>query len=467
MWDLVVKNGVLVNSHDSYKANIYVKDGKIAAITTEDLGEAKQTLDADGKKVFAGFIDTHVHSRDGGALHKETFWHSTRAAAMGGITTIIEMPNAVPAVCNVENFKAQKANLESKAHVDFAMWALCLGDLNNKDLMDLSKMGVAGFKFFWGYALNKSNYSLVYNFDPNDTNVIPPLDDGEVLDIFKAVAQTGKLLGIHAENAAVIRRLTSRVKPEEYATEYEALEACRPRVCEETVVQTAISFSKWTDCRLHVLHASAKETVDLVEEAQQKGLKITAETCPHYLFLTKDDFKRVGTMIKGYPPVREQADQDRLWEGLRTGVISHICSDHAPHTAKEKACSLFKAPSGMCGLETMVPLTADAVNKGKITENDMARILAENPAKLFGLDDHKGFLKVGLDADLVIMDFDHEETVDINTFQSVSKVSAFDGYHLKGYPMATVVRGNIVMNDRKLTDLQIGRFVAAKDPLEE
>ena len=121
----------------------------------------------------------------------------------------------------------------------------------------------------------------------------------------------------------------------------------------------------------------------------------------------------------------------------------------------------------MCGLETMVPLTADAVNKGKITENDLARILAENPAKLFGLDDHKGFLKVGLDADLVIMDFDHEETVDINTFQSVSKVSAFDGYHLKGYPMATVVRGNIVMNDRKLTDLQIGRFVAAKDPLEE
>ena len=239
MWDLVVKNGVLVNSHDSYKADIYVKDGKIAAITTEDLGEAKQTLDAGGKKVFAGFIDTHVHSRDGGALHKETFWHSTRAAAMGGVTTIIEMPNAVPAVCNVENFKAQKANLESKAHVDFAMWALCLGDLNNKDLMDLSKMGVAGFKFFWGYALNKSNYSLVYNFDPNDTNVIPPLDDGEVFDIFKTVAKTGKLLAIHAENAPLIRRLTARIKPEEYSTEYEALVACRPSVCEETVVQTA------------------------------------------------------------------------------------------------------------------------------------------------------------------------------------------------------------------------------------
>lgn len=465
MWDLAIKNGTLVTSQDSFKADIYVRDGKISAITTEDLGEAKEVIDAAGKKVFAGFIDTHVHSRDGGALHKETFWHSTRAAAMGGVTTIIEMPNAVPAVCNVENFKIQKENLESKAHVDFAMWGLCLGDLNNQDLKELSQMGVAGFKFFWGYALNRKNYNLVYNFDPNDPNVIPPLDDGEVFDIFQSVAKTGKVLAIHAENASVIRRLTAKINPQDYDTEYEALLACRPSVCEETVVQTAIAFSKWTNCRLHVLHTSAKETVDLVEEAQGKGLKITAETCPHYLVLTKDDFKRVGPMIKGYPPVREKADQERLWEGLRSGAISHICSDHAPHTAEEKQGSLFKIPSGMCGLETLVPLTANAVNEGKLTENDMARVLSETPATLFGLDDKKGFLKVGLDADIVIMDFQHEETVDINNFQSVSKVSAYDGFHLKGYPTTTIVRGNIIMNDRKLSGLQIGHFVPAKDPL--
>lgn len=461
MWDLAIKNGTCVTSTESFKADIYVKDGKIAAITTEDLGPSKETLDASGKKVYAGFIDTHVHSRDGGALHKETFAHSTRGAAMGGITTVVEMPNAVPPVCNVENFKAQKANLSSKAFVDFAMWALCVGDLNNKDLLELDKYGVAGYKFFWGYALKKSNYNLIYNYDPNDPDVFPPLDDGQVYGIFETVAKTGKLLGIHAENSSLIRRLTERVKPEEYATEYEALLACRPSVCEETVVQTAISFAKVTGCHLHILHTSAKETVDLVDAAQKKGLKVTAETCPHYLTLTKDDFKRVGPMIKGYPPVREKADQQRLWEGLRAGILSHVCSDHAPHTAQEKAGSLFKIPSGMCTIETLVPLMTDSVNKGLITENDIARILSEKPAELFGLDHKKGFLRVGMDADITLVDYDYEETIDINRFQSVSKVSAFNGFKLKGYPVATVLRGHIVMKDRKLIGEHQGEFVAA------
>ena len=269
MWDLAVVNGTVVTGKESYKANVYVKDGKIGAISVDDLGTAKEIVDATGKKVFAGFIDTHVHSRDGGALHKETFWHSTRAAAMGGVTSVIEMPNAVPAVCNVENFRIQKANLESKAYVDFAMWGLCVGDLNNADVQGLSEMGVAGFKFFWGYALKRSNFNLIYNFDPNDPDVFLPLDDGQVYDIFRHVAKTGKMLAIHAENAPLIRRLTAEIKPEEYVTEYEALLASRPRIAEETVVQTAISFSKATGCRLHVLHSSAKETVDLVEQAQQ------------------------------------------------------------------------------------------------------------------------------------------------------------------------------------------------------
>ncbi len=461
MWDLAIKNGICVTSKETFRADVYVKDGKIAALTTEDLGAAKETIDASGKKVYAGFIDTHVHSRDGGALHKETFAHSTRGAAMGGITTVVEMPNAVPPVSSVENFKKQKDNLASKAYVDFAMWALCVGDLNNKDLLDLDKLGVAGYKFFWGYALKKSNFNLIYNYDPNDPDVFPPLDDGHVFDIFKTVSKTGKLLGIHAENSAIIRRLTDQVKPEEYETEYEALLACRPSVCEETVVQTAISFSKATNCRLHVLHASAKETVDLVEQAQKKRLKVTAETCPHYLVLTKDDFKRVGPMIKGYPPVREKADQARLWDGIRRGILSHVCSDHAPHTVAEKTGSLFKIPSGMCTIETLVPLMTDSVNKGLISEKDIARILSERPAELFGLDHRKGFLRVGMDADITIVDYDYEETVDVNRFQSVSKVSGFNGFKLKGYPVATILRGHVVMKDRQLIGNQYGEFVAA------
>ena len=149
MFDLRIENGTVITPEKSERTNIYVLDGKIAQLTDEVL-EAKEVIDASGKLIFPGFIDPHVHSRDGGATHKEDFFHSTRAAALGGLTSLIEMPNAVPAVTDAERFKAQKANLESKAYIDFAMWALCLGRLNNDDLQELDELGVAAYKFFWG-----------------------------------------------------------------------------------------------------------------------------------------------------------------------------------------------------------------------------------------------------------------------------------------------------------------------------
>ena len=163
MWDHVIQNGTIVTGTDSYKANIYVKDGKIAAITSETLpGEAKEITDATNLMVLPGLMDTHVHSRDGGAKEKEDFYHSTQAAAAGGLTTIFEMPNAIPAITNVERLNQQIDNLTPKAHVDFAMWGLCLGDLNKDDIQELNKAGVVAFKFFWGYANNSETYKLVY-----------------------------------------------------------------------------------------------------------------------------------------------------------------------------------------------------------------------------------------------------------------------------------------------------------------
>ena len=200
-WDHIIRNGTIVTTQDAYQANIYVKNGKIAAITKEELGgDACEETNADGLYVLPGLMDVHVHSRDGGGPLKEDFFHSTQAAAVGGLTTIFEMPNAIPAICNVENFHKQLENLKPKAHVDFAMWGLCLGKLNNKELIPLSEAGVIGFKFFWGYAVNSTTYQLVYNYDPKATDVIPPLRDGEVFEIFEEVAKTGKLIGIHTEN---------------------------------------------------------------------------------------------------------------------------------------------------------------------------------------------------------------------------------------------------------------------------
>lgn len=463
MYDLLIKNGILVTSSESMKADIYIKDEKIAAVTgTEPVMDAVRVIDAEGKYVYPGFIDTHVHSRDGGATYKEDFFHSTRAAAAGGLTTIFEMPNAVPAVVDKESFESQKANLLSKSHVDFAMWGLCVGRLNNDKIQELSECGVGAFKFFWGYAIDKKTYSLVYNYDPSDPEVIPPFDDGEVFSIFEEVAKTGKPIAIHAENADLIKELTADVDVSQYDNEFEALLACRPNLAEILVVNTAIEFAKNTGCRLHILHISAKETPEIIRNARQKGINVTGETCPHYLYLTDKDYDSIGSMIKCYPPVRHQEDQDALWDGLKDNILSLVCSDHAPHTKEEKAGSLFKIPSGMCGLETLAPLMIQAVNDGRIDKNQLARLMSEEPAKMFGIYPEKGSLKPGTDADITIVDFDKEYYVDQERFQSISKVTAFDGMKIKGCPVYGILRGNVIMENGIVTeDEPLGRFIKA------
>ena len=458
-WDHIIKNGTIVTAEDMFKGHIYVKDGKIAAITSEDFGgDANEITDASGLYVLPGLIDTHVHSRDGGAPEKEDFFHSTQAAAAGGLTTIFEMPNAIPAVINVKNMKEQLDNLTPKAHVDFAMWGLCLGDLNKYDLLPLKEAGVIGFKFFWGYAINSETYQLVYNYDPSATNIIPPLKDGEVYEIFEKVAETGKIISIHAENADLMETLTNRVKKAGDLT-YEGLLNARPNLAEETIVQTAISFAKNTNAKLHILHASAKETVDLVEQAQKAGYPITAETCPHYLFVNNDDYEKIGPMMKVYPPIRHKEDQEKLWEGINENIISLVCSDHAPHTAEQKDGALWDIPSGMCGVETLAPLMIDSVNKGKITIHQLVSLLSENPSKLFGLYPQKGSLQVGTDADITLVDMNKKHTIRKEELHSVSKITAFDGFEIEGMPVGTIVRGKTVMKNGEIVSKPFGKFI--------
>ncbi len=464
LYDLAIINGTIVTPQEVYAGNILVKEGKIAAITAPGTeAEAKTVYDAAGKHVFAGFIDTHVHSRDGGATHKEDFAHSTISAACGGITTLLEMPNAVPAVVNEDHFQKQKANLASKAYIDFGMWALCIGDRNNADLAELDEEGVVGYKFFWGYAIRKDNYNLIYSPKAMDDNIIPPLADGEVYRIFETVAKTGKEIAIHAENASLIRDLSARLKPEDFKNPYEALLAQRPILAEVTTSQLAISFAEATGAHLHILHVSAGETVRLVREAQKKGIHVTAETCPHYLFLTSDRFEEVGNMMKGYPPVRHQEDQDELWRGLLDGTLNHVCSDHAPHTAKEKEGTLADIPAGMCGIESMVPLMVTAVNDGKLTMQQLAAVLSENPTRHYGIWPQKGSLQTGTDADITIVDFAKAGVVEAEKLHSVSKITAFDGFPLSGMPVATFLRGVKIAEDGEPTlEAPMGVYVPAE-----
>jgi len=458
-WDNIILNGTIVTPEKSFNGNVYIKNEKIAAISSEYLpGETAHTTDATGLHVLPGLIDTHVHSRDGGAPEKEDFFHSTQAAAVGGLTTIFEMPNTIPAISDVEKFKNQIKNLTPKAHVDFAIWGLCLGRLNNKDLAALANAGVIAFKYFWGYAITKDSHQLIYNYGKKSTNVIPALRDGEIYEIFEEVAKTGKLLAIHAENSELIELFSTRMQKTSDLTYKEFLKS-RPNIAEETAVQTAISFAKNSGLNLHILHASTREAIELVRTAQKQGYPITVETCPHYLFLDDEDFNELGPKMKVYPLIKCSADQEMLWNGINEGIISLVCSDHAPHTKKEKEGALWEIPAGMCGVETLVPMMLHAVNTGRISLNQLVSLLSKNPAQLFRIYPQKGSLQVGTDADITLIDMNKKFTIRENELHSIGKITAFDGMTVQGMPVGTIVRGNYVMREGTLVSKPFGKIV--------
>lgn len=460
-WDHIVKGGTIVTSKEEYRADIYIKDGKIAAISDEELeGESKEITDATGRYVFSGFIDTHSHSRDGfdGPHHKEDFFHSSMAGAVGGITTIYEMPNCNPAIYKTENLDKLIECITPKAHTDFAVWGLSLGDLNLHELAALDKAGVVGFKYFWGYAIDSKTYQLIYNYKEGMENVIPPHGNGEIYKIFREAAKTGKMVAIHAEDFDIIKVLTAEViKSGE--KDYEAFLRTRPEESELTIIDTAIEMAEALNAHLHILHLAAGKGVDRIKKAQERGVKVTVETCSHYLALTNEDYAVAGPLMKGYPPIRTKKDQQLLWEGINSGVINHVCSDHAPHTYEEKQMDLWTAPAGMTNIELLAPIMINAVNEGKITRRKLAEVMSENPAKLFGLYPQKGSLEVGTDADIAVVDMDEKYTVDQTKLHSRTKLTPYNGFKMQGKVKATILRGKTVARDGEIVAEPFGRFV--------
>ena len=449
MYDFALKNGFVVRPEGIERAHVYITHGKIAAVTTDDL-PAMTTEDATGKYLLPGAIDTHCHFRDPGATHKGDFEHETQAAAAGGVTTIFDMPNTNPSVLDAKSFAWKRDYLTPKAHVDFALWGLSLGHLNLSSLAELREAGAPAVKFFWGYAINAKTKTLIYNYDPDAEDIIPPLDDGEVYEIFEQIAENGQILAIHAENSELIHTLTAR-NAQAGGTDYRALLASRPALAEELTVQTALSFSRATGARLHILHVTSARGVELIRRAKTEGVPVTAETCPQYLFLSADDYDKVGSMMKVYPVVKEESDRQALWKGLLDGTLDFVASDHAPHTIAEKQGSLFEIPSGMCGVETMLPLLLGEAAKGQITLPFVARVLAENAARIYHLP-QKGRIEADRDADITVVDMTLEKPIRNEDLHSKQPLTAFDGRIVRGWPVQTYLRGRCIARDGVIVD---------------
>jgi allantoinase len=458
---LRVVNGQLVTPDGMLEADLICEDGHIIAIVEQGATVASdEQLDVSGKLVFPGFIDPHVHSRDPGMTEKEDFAHSTRGALTGGVTTVLEMPNAIPPVDSVAMFIERKAYHEKSAWTDFGLWGLALGESNLDQIGPLFAAGVVAVKLFWGYALRRDTRSLVYNSgdEPAENLLLPP-NNGDVLRLFAEVARVGGVLAAHCEDRDVLAASEAALG---HAIEsYDDLLSARPATAEALTISVATELAAATGCQFHVVHMASAAGLEAVRSARRRGIAVTAESCPQYLTLTNEDYPRVGPVMKVYPPVRHRADQAALWDGINEGSIVSVGSDHAPHTTEEKARGFATQPAGAVGCETLGPLMVDAMFRGRTSPQRLAEVMATSTARLYGLYPRKGVIRTGSDADLTIVDPERTRVIRNEELTAKQPVSPWHGTELKGVPVAAVLRGEVVMRDGVPVGERRGRFVAA------
>ena len=431
--DLVILGARVVTDTASFDAGVAIKDGQILAIGEERaMPTARETFDATGLHLLPGAIDVHVHFREPGYTHKEDWQTGTAAAAMGGVTTVFEMPNVDPPTATPEAL-ALKQEAARKAHVDYGLYGLLAED-NIDQLEALIDDGVAGFKCFMG----------------NTFGNLPSPSTGAMLEGFEIIAERGLRIALHAETASIIARREKRLQSAG-RTDPLAHLSSRPAVVAIEAVSRAAVLAEWTGARIHILHISSADELRPLHEAKARGVDITGETCPHYLLFDERAYTDHRSIIRVNPPVRERWHQVGLWDGLRDGTIDMIATDHAPHIPAEKLRNdIWTVDCGFPGVETQMPLMLTQVRAGRLSLSDYVRLTSTKPAKAFGLYPAKGTLLPGSDADIALVDLNREDTIAAAQFQSRSKITPFEGMKVTGVPMHTLVRGRFVMKDRQI-----------------
>lgn len=433
--DLVIAGGTLVSPEASLEASVAVRDGVIVAIGADDtMPPAAEVIDARGRHVLPGAIDSHVHSRDPGQTEQEDWESCTAAAACGGVTTVFDMPSTNPPVDTVEHLRLKQEIVAAKAYVDYGLYGILLP--SNLDQLDgLCERGVAGFKCFMSSSVSGK---------------LPAPDDGTILEGFEIIARLGRRCIVHAENLWIVTRREERLKAAGRKDPL-AHPAARPTVAAVEATSRALIFAEWTGCRLHIAHESSGDALHLIAAAKARGVDVTVETCPQYLLLTTQDLARKGGVLRCNPPIREPGHDRALWRGLHDGTIDMLSTDHAPQPVESKTHpDIWQCRLGLLGVETAVPLMLTEVNNGRMTINQYVGWASANPAKAWDLYPRKGALQVGSDADILLVDMGREGVIDQATLHSKCRISGWHGRKVRGVPVLTLVRGRIVMRDGEL-----------------
>lgn len=451
-YDLLIKNGLVILPTGEVTTDVAVTDGKIVAIGN-DLGSTEKVIDAKGLIVSPGMVDAHVHITDPGGGYRDS-WEGyvtgTRACAKGGVTSFMEMPlNQVPATVDKKSLEIKYDAGQGKLLSDVGSFGGVVPYNLDGGIQELDDGGVAAYKCF-----------MATCGDPAIDGDFANVDDYSLYEGMKQVAKTGKVLAIHAENAAITDRL-GEIAYTAGETSLASYVATRPVFTEVEPIRRAILLAKTTDCRIHICHIACPEGVEEVVKAQKEGVDVTCETCTHYLYFTTDELDAIGPVVKCSPPIRDKKAQDGLWKYIENGGLSFVTSDHSPCTPdlKDKE-NAFEAWGGISGVQNNVDVLFDeGVQKRNLPLTTFANIIATNPAKRYELDG-KGEISIGKDADFVLIKPNAEYTLQAEDLEYKNKISPYIGRTIGAQVVATILRGQTIYSQTTgVSDEAIGVFL--------
>ena len=423
--DLLFRAPRVITAAGEVARCIGVRDGRIAVIEPIDAElDAEEVVElGDDEVLIPGLVDTHVHVNEPGRTEWEGFASATRAAAAGGVTTIVDMPlNSIPPTVDVEALAVKRRVAADQAYVDVGFWGGAVPG-NVPDLRGLHDAGVFGFKCF-----------LLHS----GVDEFPPLDPEGLELALKEIASFGAMMIVHAEDAHAIDRAASP-----RGDNYTDFLSSRPRGAENLAIAEVIELARWTGCRVHILHLSSSDALPMIASARRDGVKLTVETCPHYLSFVSEEIPAGATQFKCCPPIREAANRELLWQGLADGVIDCVVTDHSPCTVDLKRFDIGDfgvAWGGIASLQISLSAVWSEAKRRGYTLNDVVRWMAENPARQVGLNT-KGHIALGYAADLAVFAPDEAFIVDVAKLQHKNPVSAYDGRPLAGVVRSTWLAG--------------------------
>lgn len=427
--DLVLSNTKAYMDNKIVDCSLAINQGKIFKIGKEaNMPKAETKIDLKNLLVLPGLIDVHVHLRDEGKAYKEDFYTGTAAAAAGGITTVLDMPNNKPVTMSVEALKRRIKVAERKVLVNVGFYSEF--PKNMKETEGIIREGAVAFKLFMAERIGGLNIA----------------DDRALLEAFKTVSRLKVPVAVHAEDKTMLKKAEDEFKRAN-RNGIEAFLKAHSEKVEVTAVKRLLKIAEQTNVHVHFCHVSTENGLNAIVDGKNFGMKITCEATPHHLFLSVDDLRRIGTLALTMPPIREKHHIAALWNGIKKGWIDIIASDHAPHTLIEKkAKSVWDVKVGIPGLETSLPLLLTRVKRRRLSISDIVRLMSKKPAEVFGLKG-RGCLKEGNNADLVVVDLDSKYKIDPSKFHSKAKFSPFDGWNVEGKPVKTFVGGRLIMDE--------------------